>query len=410
MVTREVQSENTNQIAVGNPREQGWNRLRKGRRCEMKTRTAIIITLLAWTVMAPLWAYEREQRSDVLGYRPIPECASSVAFALNVESARIAVFPSIVRTVNPAEDKVEQEYSILSRDQVVEFLGTNDLGTAIAETIEIDLKETATENKGQLALFEKSIKTLGKRLSAYEGDAGYFLMFDIIFSRTSVHGIQCYILDREGTNVFSFLLDSDQFVDAKLYAEDDSPETRQRLIAESTHLALTALKEHVVLEREIATYKPDSRHAGIYASRDSPSDYFEFRPDASFVGMKNRRAVKGTYAVIHDSTVVLTVLDTRPHSKVHIPVGELKDDTLYFRNGDVGKKTETIPKDEFKSWIGSWDSDDDGMIPQEEFLASAKTAKAQQEEPYDLEKAEKYFEWLDTNKDGFITPNEEPRN
>ena len=76
----------------------------------MKTgRTAIIITLLAWDVALPLQAHESDKKADVPGFRPPTEY--SRAFAQQVESSKIAVFPSIVRTVHPAENRVEQEYS-----------------------------------------------------------------------------------------------------------------------------------------------------------------------------------------------------------------------------------------------------------------------------------------------------------
>lgn len=374
----------------------------------MKTRTVIILAMLARTFVTPLQADETKQKDDLPGYRPLTE--HSVAFALNVESAKIAVFPSVVRTVNPAEDNVSQEYSLSSQEQTIKLLKENGLGIPYAAVTEFDLSK-APEGKGQYALFLSGIQYIGDEAKTFNEEADYFIILDIIFVKTDAWGIQCYILDRTGTNVFSFLFNSHHkpFIDAGLNAEDASPESRKRVIAESTTLALTALKKHVVQEREIALYKPEPRHAGIYVSRDSPSDYIECRPDGSFVGMKEGRVVTGTYAVIHGSTVILSVLDTRTQSKLHIPVGELKDDTLYFRDGDIGMKIQTAPKDEFKFWIGSWDSDDDGMISQEEFLTSSKKMKAKKGKPYDTEKATKSFARLDKNKDGFITPSEEPR-
>jgi hypothetical protein len=64
-------------------------------------------------------------------------------------------------------------------------------------------------------------------------------------------GIHVYILDKAGDNAFSFLLNSHHkiFVDAKLYVEDTSKDAIEKLIADSTQVALQALDQQIQLEK-----------------------------------------------------------------------------------------------------------------------------------------------------------------
>ena len=240
----------------------------------MKTTTAMIIALLACGGTLPLQAHESEKKADVPGFRP--PTGYSRAFARQVESSKIAVFPSIVRTVN------------------------------------------------------HSIQTIGKQLDTYEGDADYVLVLDIIRVRDFIWGIQCYVLDRKGENVFSFLLNSHHkaLVDAGLKAADASPESKERLIAESTKLAMAALKKNVEQERKIAAYKPDPRHVGRYVSQETATDYIEFKADGSFVGNEDERPLEGTYAVLPDNAVIITI-----QGMGNAPIGRMDGDRMLDPDG-----------------------------------------------------------------------------
>ncbi len=297
----------------------------------MKT-TAMIIALLAWVVALPLQAHESDKKNNAPGFRPPTEY--SRAFVRQVESSKIAVFPSIFRTVYPAEDRIALEYSCASRDIAIELLGENGLGLALAESIEFDMSEEAKE-RGQFPLFNHSIQTIGKQLDTYEGDTDYVLVLDIIRVRNFVWGIQCYVLDRKGENVFSFLFNSHHkaFVDAGLKAADASAESKERLIAESTKLAMAALKENVEQERKIAAYKPDPRHVGRYVSQETATDYIEFKPDGSFVGNKSERPFEGTYAVLPDNTVIITI-----QGMGNAPIGRMDGDRIVDPDGIVWAK------------------------------------------------------------------------
>lgn len=360
----------------------------------------------------PIQAHETEQKADVLGYRPITDEAATLVFAQKITSAKIEVFPSIIRTVDPAEDRIDHKYSLASRDQAVEFLKTYNLGMAIAGATEIDLEKAAKEGKGQFALFSNSIKTIGEYLNTHGSDADYFLALDIIRIKTVGWGIQCYMLDQKGNNVCSFLLNSHHksFVDADLKMKDDSSKSEKQLIENCTRLALTALNQHVTLERDIAENQSSPRHTGIYVHEDSPMDYVEFRQDGTFSGVDEGRVISGSYVIMLNGSVIFTVTDPHTKSKIRNPMGTctLKDNKFYGADGKVGIKATKVPNAEFKSWIKGRDTNGDGMISREEFLTGAKNMKKRKGQSYNPEKSSSYFDQLDKNRDGVITPIEEP--
>ena len=112
--------------------------------------------LLAWMAAMPVQAHESDQKLEVPGYRPPTE--QTAAYIQNVESSKIAVFPSIVRAVNPKENKVDQEQSTVALEHIVKFLGENELGSA--EIVDIRFEVGEAPQKGQFALFNHTIETI----------------------------------------------------------------------------------------------------------------------------------------------------------------------------------------------------------------------------------------------------------
>ena len=85
-------------------------------------------------------------------------------------------------------------------------------------------------------------------------ETDYNLAVEIIIvprpnGRLAVFGIHVYILDQAGHNAFSFLLNSHHqlFVGAELNVEDTSKEAIEKLIADSTRVALQALEQQIQL-------------------------------------------------------------------------------------------------------------------------------------------------------------------
>jgi hypothetical protein len=294
----------------------------------MKTKTTIITTLLAWTVALPMQAHESKHKLEYPGFRPPTEQAD--VFIQNVESSKIAVFPSIVRVVNPAEDKVSQWHSKVALGRIVEFLGENGLGTA--EITDTEFKIGEAPKGGQFAVFNQTIETTGGQIDSYTGDANYILVLDIIRVRTRAWGIQCYILDRKGENVFSFLLNSHHkpFVDAAIQMKDDSKESSRMLVAEFTELALESLHQQVHMEQDIAAYKPDPAIAGKYSGKEDPAtNYLILKADGSFEVADDGRNGEGTYAIVGGSTLVL-IKDGQRH-----PVGRFENGKLITNEGEI---------------------------------------------------------------------------
>lgn len=299
----------------------------------MKTKTAIITVLIAGTVAMPALAHESKHKLEYPGFRPPTEQAD--AFIQNVGSSKIAVFPSIVRRVNPKENKVAQWRSKVALDRIVEFLGENELGTA--EIVNTRIKIDEASKGGQFAVFNQTIETIGKQLGRYQGDADYILVLDIIRVRTKAWGLQCYILDRKGRNVFSFLLNSHHkpFIDAAIEMEDSSKASAGKLVADCTELLLEMLHRQVHMERDIAAFKPDPSIAGKYIGKEDPaSNYLILKADGSFEFADDGRNGEGTYAVVGGGSLILIKDGQR------LPVGWFEDGKLTTNEGEVLTKTE----------------------------------------------------------------------
>lgn len=290
-------------------------------------------TLLAVTVAMSTQAHESKHKLEAPGFRPPTEQAD--AFIQNVESSKIAVFPSIVRAVNPADEKVSQWHSKVALERIVEFLGENGLGTA--EIVDTKFKIGEAPKGGQFALFNQTIENIGKQLGSYTGDADYIMVLDIIRVRTKAWGLQCYILDREGNNAFSFLLNSHHkpFVDAAIEMQAGSKESGKKLVADCTELLLEMLHQQVQTERDIAAYKPDPSIVGKYIGKEDPANnYVVLRMDGSFEGRNHGTPAAGTFTVVEGSTLILVMPEG------NIPVGRFESGRLVTIDDSTWSKSE----------------------------------------------------------------------
>ena len=99
---------------------------------------------------------------------------------------------------------------------------------------------------------------LGKEVAKVKVEADYALVVELLIypdQNSAVWGIHCYVLDREGTNAFSFLLNSHHkmFVDAALKTQDRSAKGQEKLVARAVRTALKALKQQI--EEEAKTVR-----------------------------------------------------------------------------------------------------------------------------------------------------------
>ena len=173
------------------------------------------------------------------GFRPESELAA--AFLESVKSAKVAVYPVIIRTV------AGTSYSEDSQKQVVSMLNEKQVTAAVAKADTIDPGELKGE--GQLALFQNDLKTIAEQLKGFDSDADYSLVMEVLFPplRPAVFGIHCYVYDRQGENAFSFLLNSHHklFVDADMTAEDSSEASRAEMMEKATKVGVTALMQQI---------------------------------------------------------------------------------------------------------------------------------------------------------------------
>jgi len=167
-------------------------------------------------------------------YRPTSEHAALFLNALKM--AKVAVYPSIIRTVEGTF------YSEVSQQQIVSLLNEKHLTTAVANSGAID--PGPLKQPPQWDIFVNDMHSIAESLKSKESDTDYSLVMEFLFSpgNHSIWGIHCYIFDQQGDNAFSFLLNSHHklFIDAKLSASDASDASRAQLIEKATNVGVQA--------------------------------------------------------------------------------------------------------------------------------------------------------------------------
>jgi hypothetical protein len=214
----------------------------------------LLLALLAW---GPAGADETEKKLGSPGFRPASDRAD--AFVKAVGSARITVFPTLVRKVGGAAGGVTS-YDRASQQEVVRLLKENRLGSGDTLDREIDPGDLGKlKVQSQWGLFEMGMDRLGKEVAQAKIQSDYALAVEAVITATpskglAVFGIHCYVLDREGANAFSFVLNShhEVFVDAALTTEDASPKGQGELVAKAVRTALKALSQQVKAPRPAA--------------------------------------------------------------------------------------------------------------------------------------------------------------
>jgi hypothetical protein len=200
----------------------------------------VAVLLLAW---GPAVAHETENKLGSPGFRPTSSQAD--AFVKAVDSASIAVFPTAVRNIGG-----ETNHDRTSQMQIVRFLKDNGLGGGMI--LERTLDSGKLEGNSQWEAFQTGKDTLGKEVAKAKVQSDYALVVELLIhpdrsNEIAVWGIHCYVLDREGSNAFSFLLNSHHkmFVDAALKTQDRSAKGQEKLVAGAVRTALKALKQQI---------------------------------------------------------------------------------------------------------------------------------------------------------------------
>jgi len=175
---------------------------------------------------------QAEQVTAAPAFRPHSENASVFLNAL--KTARVAVYPSIVRTFEGTS------YSVQSQQQIVSILNQERITTALAQTGTLAPGEQGSDI--QRDLFQSDMDAIAGQLKDRKSDAQYSLVMEFLVAR-GVGGIHCYIFDRHGENAFSFLLNAHHklLADANLVAADSSEASRAKLMEKATMVGVTAL-------------------------------------------------------------------------------------------------------------------------------------------------------------------------
>ena len=202
--------------------------------------STIVLALAA--LCLSLSAHETEEKTPDPGFRP--ECERESVFIADVETATVRVYPSVIRT------PTNTTYSIASQQQIVAFLNDEKVTKAVADDKPFDVGEI--KGRGQFEWFQNDMATIGQEAASREIDADYVLVMEVLFppqrgSNQTVFGIHCIVLDDDGQNVFSFLLNSHHqlFVDAAMHVEEGTAETRAALISKATAVGLEALAAQI---------------------------------------------------------------------------------------------------------------------------------------------------------------------
>jgi hypothetical protein len=181
-------------------------------------------------------AADSPRTPDAPGFRPESEFADT--FLEHLDSTRIAVLPTVIRT------KTTTTFSEASQKAVVDLLKEHKLGVPEALKMELDMGEL--KGRSQFDWFRNDEMRLGEIVKTQSG-ADYFVALEFLVPKApsgeiAVFGVHIYVLDANGENAFSFLLNSHHktLVEARLTSADSSAQGREALVLKGSNVALDA--------------------------------------------------------------------------------------------------------------------------------------------------------------------------
>lgn len=195
-------------------------------------------------------AHEHDIKTPDPGFRP--ESQHTATFLESLDTATIAVYPTLIRR----ESRTAASFA--SQHQIVASLNEGGLLTVRAAPNRVDLG--ALRGASQWDIFERDMQRIGESLKKWRSDAQYhlFMAFLLPVSDQNIFGVHVFVLDAEGRNAFSFLLNShhQSFVEASLVAEDSSEAARARLTKRATQLGVAALEAQIAQARGQGAIEP----------------------------------------------------------------------------------------------------------------------------------------------------------
>ena len=213
-----------------------------------KKEMAIWMICLVISLAVCAEAHETKEKLPYPGFQPDSKQAD--AFISSIGECSMKVLPTIVRTVT----NKDISYNTASRQTIIKHLIKNDIADPNACSMNLDLSKAW--GIGQWGLFKSGMKIMSKQIKRSNMESDYYMAVELLMvpgrkNDIGMFGIHIYILDKAGKNAFSFLLNSHHkmFVDAKLYAKDTSKKAKEKLIADSTQVALQALDKQIQLAK-----------------------------------------------------------------------------------------------------------------------------------------------------------------
>jgi len=188
-------------------------------------------------------AHEPEQTIPQPGFRPPSEHAG--VFIDAVGDMSIEVLPTIIRRI----DRTAHSFS--SQRQIVDFLNDEQIATARIRRDRVDLGRL--ERGPQWEIFQRGMSAIAGTIAELNAEADYVFVMEILVpGDQEVFGVEVYILDRQGRNAFSYLLNShhELFAAGGLASPDSSEAARQRMLASATRVGLAALQAQIRDARE----------------------------------------------------------------------------------------------------------------------------------------------------------------
>lgn len=170
---------------------------------------------------------------------PVTESDKYKQFYNSLKEKGITIFPGVVR------DDDGTTYDLASRDTIASLFQNRGVSSVQIADQGVDLGGVEGLN-AQWALFERSMSLFSDYLKANAIDSGYALMPEYVVGGT-INVIQCYILDSDGEDAFSFLLNSHQklFTDAQQKIDEEGLESRDELVGKGSDVIIIALQHQL---------------------------------------------------------------------------------------------------------------------------------------------------------------------
>jgi len=165
------------------------------------------------------------------GFRP--ESVLDQAFINSYKESKFIIYPTITRAIDTTTWS-----KVLSKEFAENLKIDQNLNIRLNENL---INPGELIGKSQFEFFKNDMERLGNEIKMKKEKIDYCIIPEIIFEPKRegtlfVFGIHIFILNNEGENVFSFLLNShhELFVEAKLYTynpnENDLEELKQRCL------------------------------------------------------------------------------------------------------------------------------------------------------------------------------------